>query len=117
MGEPQIQKQQQKPKQQSAFISWSGGIAFTFFIAFLGFLLAKLPGFALVGQLASAIVIAIIYRQFFGYPELLRPGIFFSSKKLLRAAIVLYGLKLNIGTILTDGLGLLIRDAGVITFA
>lgn len=81
MGEPQMQElQQQKPKLPSAFVRWSGGIAFTFFIAFLGFLLAKLPGFSLVGQLASAIVIAIIFRQFFGYPEVLRPGIFFLQK-------------------------------------
>lgn len=94
-----------------------GGIAFTFLIAFLGFLLAKLPGFDLIGQLASAIILAVMYRQFFGYPELLKSGIGFSSKKLLRFAIILYGLKLNIGTVIEDGLGLLVRDVGVIIFA
>ncbi len=102
---------------QASFVQWASGIAFTFLIAYFGFLLAKLPGFSMVGQLASAIVIAIIYRQVFGYPEALRSGIAFSSKKLLRFAIILYGLKLNIGTVLTDGLGLLVRDAGVIIFA
>lgn len=96
---------------------WIGGIGFTFFIAFLGYLLAKTPGFSLVGQLASAIIIAILYRQFFGYPELLRSGITFSTKKLLRFAIILYGLKLNISIVLQDGLGLLARDVGVIIFA
>lgn len=96
---------------------WVGGIAFTFFIALLGYLLAKLPGFNHVGQLASAIVIAVLYRNMIGYPDLLRTGIGFSSKRLLRFAIILYGLKLNIGTVLVDGLGLLIRDAGVIVFA
>src|SRR5699024_11142599 len=50
-------------------------------------------------------------------PEAIRPGIAFSSKRLLRAAIILYGLKLNIDTVLTDGLGLLAIDAGVIIFA
>ncbi|WEA41531.1 putative sulfate exporter family transporter [Lysinibacillus fusiformis] len=98
-------------------MKWVGGIAFTFFIAFLGFLLAKTPGFNNVGQLASAIVIAVIYRNIWGYPELLREGITFSSKKLLRFAIILYGLKLNIGMVISDGLGLLVRDAGVIIFA
>lgn len=111
----QIAKQQLN--QRAAFVQWVSGIIFTFFIAYFGFLLAKLPGFSMVGQLASAIVIAIIYRQVFGYPEILRSGIAFSSKKLLRFAIVLYGLKLDIGTVLTDGLGLLVRDAGVIIFA
>ncbi|MDN4494436.1 putative sulfate exporter family transporter [Ureibacillus sp. BA0131] len=98
-------------------MKWIGGIGFTFFIALLGFLLAKTPGFDHVGQLASAIVIAVLYRQFFGYPEILRSGIAFSSKKLLRFAIILYGLKLNIGTVLQDGLGLLARDIGVLVFA
>src|SRR5699024_6546244 len=65
------------------------------------------PGFDRVGQLACAIIIAVFYRQIFGYPEAIRPGIAFSSKRLLRAAIILYGLKLNIDTVLTDGLGLL----------
>ncbi|RFB18513.1 putative sulfate exporter family transporter [Bacillus sp. HNG] len=98
-------------------ISWSAGIAFTFLIAFLGYLLALLPGFNHVGQLACAIIIAVVYRQIFGYPEALKSGISFSSKRLLRVAIILYGLKLNIGIVLQDGFWLLLRDAGVIIFA
>lgn len=97
--------------------AWIGGVGFTFFIALLGYLLAMLPGFNLVGQLACAIIIAVVYRHFFGYPKAIRTGIHFSSKKLLRAAIILYGLKLNIDVVLSDGLGLLLRDAGVIVFA
>ncbi|WP_246483884.1 YeiH family protein [Heyndrickxia vini] len=106
-----------EPKRNSSSLLWIGGIAFTFFIALLGFFLAKVPGFDHVGQLASAIVIAVVFRQFFGYPEAIRPGINFSSKKLLRFAIILYGLKLNINTVFQDGIGLLIRDVGVIAFA
>lgn len=105
------------PKKPSKGVAWIGGIAFTFFIAFLGYLLAKLPGFDHIGQLASAIIIAVVFRQFFGYPEAIRSGIAFSSKRLLRAAIILYGIKLNIDTVLSDGLGLLARDVGVIIFA
>ncbi len=107
----------QSQKKFSPFEQWIGGIGFTLMIALLGYLLAKAPGFDHVGQLASAIVIAVLYRQFFGYPELLRSGIGFSSKSLLRFAIILYGLKLNIGTVLQDGPGLLVRDTGVIIFA
>ncbi|QCR32506.1 YeiH family protein [Lysinibacillus sp. SGAir0095] len=102
---------------QNAFLKCIGGIGFTFLIALLGFLLAKIPGFSYVGQLGSAILVALLYRQFWGYPELLRAGIVFSSKTLLRFAIVLYGFKLNIGVVLEDGLGLLVRDAGVIIFS
>ena len=59
----------------------------------------------------------ILYRQLFGYPIRIRSGIQFSSKQLLRFAIILYGLKLNIGVIFDQGLGLLVRDALVIAFA
>ncbi|MDY0407019.1 putative sulfate exporter family transporter [Virgibacillus sp. 179-BFC.A HS] len=106
-----------KMEKQNAALKWIAGIAFTFFIALLGYLLSLVPGFNRVGQLACAIIIAVIYRQLFGYPEAIRNGITFSSKKLLRLAIILYGLKLNIAIILKDGLGLLARDALVIAFA
>ncbi|MGM8211273.1 YeiH family protein [Virgibacillus sp. W0430] len=96
---------------------WIAGVAFTFLIALLGFLLAQLPGFNHIGQLASAIIIAVTYRQFFGYPEAIRAGITFSSKKLLRLAIILYGLKLNIDVVLHDGLGLLARGGVIIGVA
>ncbi|ANU28490.1 YeiH family protein [Planococcus versutus] len=97
--------------------AWLGGVAFTFLIAFLGYLLAQVPGFNQIGQLACAIIIAVFYRQIFGYPNAIRSGITFSSKRLLRVAIILYGLKLNIDTVLSDGLGLLVRDMAVIAFA
>ncbi|TKD71392.1 YeiH family protein [Pseudalkalibacillus hwajinpoensis] len=93
------------------------GITFTFFIALMGYYLAMVPGFALTGQLASAIFISIIYRQIAGYPEWLRAGITFSSKKLLRFAIILYGIKLNVSLILQDGLPILLLGAAVIAFA
>lgn len=98
-------------------IKWISGVVFTFFIALLGYLLAMAPGFNYIGQLASAIIIAVFYRQIFGYPEKIRAGITFSSKKLLRLAIILYGLKLNIDVVFRDGLGLLARDAFVILFS
>ncbi|WP_217587101.1 YeiH family protein [Lentibacillus saliphilus] len=104
-------------KNPSPVSAWVGGVAFTFLIALLGYLLAMVPGFDQVGQLACAIIIAVAYRQIFGYPEIIRSGIAFSSKRLLRAAIILYGLKLNIDVVLSDGLGLLVRDAAVIAFA
>src|SRR5699024_10959358 len=94
-------------KHTSKQMTWLYVVAFPFLIALLGYVLALVPGFDRVGQLACAIIIAVFYRQIFGYPEAIRPGIAFSSKRLLRAAIILYGLKLNIDTVLTDGLGLL----------
>ncbi|WAH37832.1 YeiH family protein [Alicyclobacillus dauci] len=97
--------------------AWVGGITFTFVVALLGLGLSRLPIFGRIGPLACAIIIAVLYRQVAGYPERLRSGIQFSSKRLLRAAIILFGLKLNIDTLLHKGLWLLLRDAGTIVFA
>ncbi|SFD38953.1 conserved hypothetical integral membrane protein [Bacillus sp. OV194] len=102
---------------KSPRLQWLAGIAFTFFIALLGLGLSKLPGFDQIGPLASAILIAVVYRQVSGYPEKLRSGIEFSAKKLLRFAIILYGLKLNIDVIFHQGLPLLVRGIGTVAFS
>lgn len=93
------------------------GIAFTFLIAVIGYVLAQVPGLNRIGPLATAIILAIIYRQIWGYPDKLKSGITFSSKYLLRLAIILYGLKLNMQVILDDGIGLLLKSIFVIALA
>src|SRR5699024_7937352 len=53
-------------------MNWSAfilGIGFTFIIALLGYVLAIISGFNRVGPLASDIILAILYRQFFVYPD------------------------------------------------
>ena len=102
---------------RSVYKAWAGGIGFTFVIALIGAGLAKVPGLDHIGQMACAILIAVAFRQVKGYPEALRTGIQFSSKKLLRYAIVLYGLKLNIGVVLHQGPDLLLRDAATVVFS
>ncbi len=115
--EKDVRPPEKEPKKPRSSLLWIGGVAFTFGIALLGYWLAKIPGFDQIGLLACAIILAVVYRQLFGYPESIRSGITFSSKRLLRLAIILYGLKLNIDTVLHEGLGLLMRDAAVIVFA
>lgn len=112
-------KGRQRPGKQprSSALLWLMGILFTAALATIGLLLAQAPGLDHIGPLACAIVLSVIYRQLFGYPEPLRAGIQFSSKRLLRFAIILFGLKLNIDTVLHQGLDLLLKDAAVITFA
>lgn len=70
-----------------------------------------------IGALTIAILIAILYRHFKGYPEAYRSGIVFSSKRLLKLAIILYGLKLNIYDVIGKGSDLLLIDIGVILFS
>ncbi len=86
-------------------------------VAAVGMALASIPGLDHLGPLACAILLAVMYRQLFGYPEAIRPGIQFVSKYLLRLAIMLFGLKLNMDVLIHQGWGLVIRDAAVIVFA
>ncbi|MEH7336839.1 putative sulfate exporter family transporter [Neobacillus drentensis] len=106
-----------KNAEKKLYVSIILGIGFTFTIAMIGFILAVLPGLNHIGPLACAILLAVVYRQVFGYPERLRTGIQFSSKKLLRLAIILYGLKLNMVVIFHQGLPLLLRGTGSIIFS
>lgn len=93
------------------------GILFTICIAAIGFLTANLPVLSYVGPMAIAILLAVSYRQLFGYPEQYREGIQFVAKKILRFAIVLYGLKLNMAVVLDQGLPLLGKGVLVIVFS
>lgn len=111
----ELQKSVKKPSSQAS--KMVKGIGFTFVIAIIGFGLSYLPGVNHVGPLACAIILAIVYRQIWGYPETIRTGIEFSAKRLLRFAIILYGLKLNMDVIFHQGLGLLVRDIGTIAFS
>ncbi|WP_068502276.1 YeiH family protein [Paenibacillus kribbensis] len=93
------------------------GIVLTMIFALAGYALNELPGVHYVGPLACAMFLAVLYRQLQGYPEAVRPGVEFSAKKLLRGAIVLYGLKLNMDVVIHQGLGLLLRDVGIVIFS
>lgn len=97
--------------------SFWGGIGFTSLLALLGFLLAELPLFDYIGPLASTILLAIMYRNIRRYPTNLRVGIQYSAKVLLRVAIILYGLKLDMKIILSEGMGLLGKGLVCIVFS
>lgn len=111
-----VTNSQQKPD-PSPWVKWAGGIGFTLIVAAIGYAIAQIPGLSLIGPMACSIILAVIYRQVLGYPEVIRPGIEFAKKKLLRYAIVLFGLQLNVDAILHQGLPLLIRGAFVIVIA
>ncbi len=96
------------------FLAYTGGLAFTFAVAIGGYLLASLSIFQMIGPLACALLIAIIYRNYIGYPTQFKPGIKFASTFLLRGAIILYGLQLQIDQIFAVGIGIFFKDALVI---
>lgn len=100
--------------QKNNWQSFLFGILFTFIIAYLGIILATLPGLNKIGPLACSILLAVLYRNIVGYPEKLATGISFSATYFLRLAIILFGLKLNINVIFQDGIHLLIKSIFVV---
>jgi uncharacterized integral membrane protein (TIGR00698 family) len=94
-----------------------GGLIFTLLLALAGWGLSLLPGFNRIGPLACTLLAAAVYRQRFGYPEAVRPGIRLSSGTLLRTAVVLFGLKLDVRMILANGLHFLVQGAVTIVFS
>src|SRR5664279_2128398 len=92
-------------------LRFAAGVLFTMIIASLGTAAAYLPVIDRIGAMLSSILIAVLYRNFFGYPERLREGIKFSGHRILRFAIVLFGFKLNIDIVLHKGAMLLVHDA------
>ena len=105
-----------------AVAKWSSpqfylGILFTMAIATAGTVAANLPLLDRIGAMLTSILIAVLYRNFAGYPESLRTGIQFSGQKILRFAIILYGFKLNIDVVLNQGGMLLVHDTLTIIVA
>ncbi|WP_091189771.1 YeiH family protein [Paenibacillus catalpae] len=106
-----------KHKRRIPMLEWIYSLALTAAVAVAAYYLARLPVLDHIGQMALALTGTIIARQFFGYPERLRAGIPFASKYLLRLAIILCGLRLNIGTLLHQGPALLLQGAVTAAFA
>ncbi|MED4129293.1 YeiH family protein [Shouchella miscanthi] len=80
------------------------GIGLTALLATVATLLAKVPGLTIVGPLILAIVIGMIVGNYTKAAQNVGEGIAFSSKVLLRAGIILLGLRLNFFAI--QGLGI-----------
>ena len=71
-----------------------------------------LPG---VSALIIAIVLGVLLTNVVHLPDALSPGIDFSAKKLLRAGIILLGLKLSLTSIIDLGVPMLLVVACIVT--
>ncbi|MFS0576880.1 YeiH family protein [Sporosarcina sp. 179-K 3D1 HS] len=81
---------------------WTG-IGLTLIIAVIAKLATSLPFLSLIGPLVFAILIGIVWNTFFPVRTVWEPGIHFSSKILLRAGIILLGMRLNLSDIAAAG--------------
>ena len=90
---------QTKTKDRSMFIL---GIAICFAVAGLSVLVEKLIPGELLGSSIIALFMGTIINSFF-HPAWMKPALKFTSKKILKAAIVLLGASLSVNTILSVG--------------
>jgi uncharacterized integral membrane protein (TIGR00698 family) len=108
------------PSANGAFSLWPTriyGVFFTLSLALAGWGLSLLPGLDRLGPLACTLLLASVYQYRYGYPTALAGGIRFSSSTLLRLAIILFGIKLDIVHLLQQGLPLLARSGGTAVFS
>ncbi len=88
-----------KTKEQGMFIV---GIAICMAVAFLSVMLEQLIPGELLGSSIIALFMGTIINSFF-HPTWIKPALKFTSKRILKVAIILLGASLSFGTILSVG--------------
>ncbi|MBQ2759435.1 MAG: putative sulfate exporter family transporter [Clostridia bacterium] len=88
-----------KIKKQAVFIF---GVLICFAVAALAILLEKLIPGELLGASIIALFMGTAVNSFF-HPAWIKPSLKFTSKKILKAAIILLGASLSINTIMSVG--------------
>ena len=79
------------------------GLALSVALAFVATWLESLLPIHVIGGAVIAMFLGMIINHFVGTPKILAPGLKFTSKKVLKFAIILLGLSLNITTIIHVG--------------
>lgn len=84
------------------------GLAYTVVIAAAAYAIRQVPGMGLVSPLILAIVIGMALHNIFGTAAIIKPGVKFALRRILRFAIVLLGLQLTFEQV---------RSVGVVGFS
>ena len=85
------------------FMKFLSGVAVSVVIAVIACFIEKLLPIHLVGGAVIAMFIGMLVNYFIGKNSFMATGVKFTSKKILKFAIILLGLSLNINTILHVG--------------
>ena len=102
----------------NALTSRLPGLAFTLLLGLVALGLAALPAFS--RRQLSALTLAIVLGMLIGnlagarLPARFAPGIAFSQRDLLRAGVVLYGLRISFQQIAAIGPGALVLDVAIV---
>jgi uncharacterized integral membrane protein (TIGR00698 family) len=92
------------------------GILLTLVLALVANQIVQLPFFSIMGIMIISIILGMLWAGIMDAQPGANHGITFSSKYLLRAGIILMGLRLNLFQIFESGLTILFIDAIVIVF-
>lgn len=92
------------------------GILLTLVLALLAGMIGKLPFFSVMGVMIISIILGMAWKGIMDVPADSPIGITFTSKFLLRAGIILMGLRLNFEQILSAGFSIILIDVIVIVF-
>ena len=84
------------------------GVLLSFAMALLAVLARERSGIAALNPVVVALVLGVAFRAAFGLPAVLGPGAAFTVRPVLRAAIVLLGLQVTPGQLLSLGGGALL---------
>ncbi|MGW9125152.1 YeiH family protein [Paenibacillus chitinolyticus] len=93
------------------------GLGMTLALALAAKALALIPGLNVVGQLVLALLLGIAWRAVAPVPASAPAGLAFASKKLLRAGIILLGMRLSLLDVVHAGPAVFAASAGNILFA
>jgi len=86
---------------------WLKGVSLTLLLALIAMVLAQLPGLNTIGPLIIAVVLGMAANHLLSIHPSTSPGVSFSAKQLLRAGVILLGLRLDFHLIMLSGLPLL----------
>ncbi|MDQ1003405.1 putative integral membrane protein (TIGR00698 family) [Neobacillus niacini] len=114
----ELQHIEVQPQNKFDYKGYGIGILLTFSLAILAGLIAKLPLFSIMGIMIISILLGALWNNTLPLPTSINVslGIQFSSKKLLRAGIILLGFRLNLFQIVDSGVSVILIDILVIAF-
>ncbi|MEW9672197.1 YeiH family protein [Ammoniphilus sp. 3BR4] len=92
------------------------GLLLTFCLAILASSISKLPYLSIMGTMVIAIFLGMLWRGVMDIPAGATAGIQFSTKYLLRAGIIIMGVRLNLESLLQASSTILVIDLLVVSF-
>lgn len=100
---PKLSDRDSQPKVPDGHTSIAFGVVFTVAIAGSAFALRAIPAISFLSPLILAIIIGMAWRNLFGVPAAMGPGIRFALRRLLRLGIILLGFQLTAAQVLSVG--------------